>query len=86
MIVLAPQQFEVYKACEWMASDEFERVNKDTTLKVDAFIAQEVAREADVERERQKRSSIIASPSPLTEDRRLLTPATCTSISERHHC
>ena len=66
-------------AYECMDCGEFEKINKDKTLNVNAFIAQEVGRRADVEREREKRSSTIPSPSPLAEHRRLLTPATSTS-------
>ena len=78
VIALTPQQFEVYMACKWMASDEFERVNEDMSLQVDACITQEVARRADEERGQARRSRTIPSPSPLAEDR-IWTPATCTS-------
>lgn len=85
VIAQTPQQFEVYVAYEWRACDEFERINTAMTPKLAACIVQEVARRADVERGRAKRSSTIPSPSPLAENRRLLTPATGTSDFRNYH-
>lgn len=63
-----------YAAYEWMACDDFNKLNKDKTLTIDAFIAQDVARRADLETEREKRSSTVRSPIALAENGRLLTP------------
>ena len=51
-----------------MACDEFERVNKGKALKVDAVSAQNVARRADVDRERATISSTIPSPTHMREN------------------
>ena len=77
---LTPQLFEVYAAYEWIACNEYEKVYKDMTLRYDAFIAQEVAKGAEVEKNRRaKISSTIPSSSPHSESRRPLTTASCIS-------
>ena len=50
-----------------MAGDKFERVEKNLTLKVYAYITQVVVRRADESRERAKRTRTISTHSPFAE-------------------
>lgn len=87
LIALTPQQFEVYIVYQRRAGDKYDRVYKDMSVKVDAFIAPKVAREAEVERERAIRTRTISSFRKLAENRRFFgRQQHVRRISERHHC